>query len=271
MDAFRAALKNDRAVTLDVAVLDLATIEYPGLEPGPYLALLDEMAAAVEACVGPARDGARFIAAANYILFERFGFRGNQDEYYDPRNSCLNHVLDRKLGIPITLSVVYMEVARRLRMPVFGVGLPGHFLVQYDDDEYRTFIDPFHGGRLLGADDCRALAKDIAGVDLASDSSILKPVSDQYILARMLNNLRSVYHRAQAHRKLIAVLDLLLEAYPSEAEYYRHRAVARVHARELLAAGHDFRKYLELSPESPDREEIRKQIEAIHRWLGSVN
>jgi regulator of sirC expression with transglutaminase-like and TPR domain len=154
---------------------------------------------------------------------------------------------------------------------VFGIGLPGHFLVQYDDDEYSTFIDPFHGGRLLAADDCRALARDIAGVELPSESAILRAVNNQYILTRMLNNLRSAYSRQQTHRKLIAVLDLLVEACPNEAEYYRHRAKAHLHVREFLAARHNFSTYLELSPEAPDRAEIRKQIEAIHRWLGSVN
>jgi len=271
VEGLRAALKNDRAVTLDMAALDLARIEYPELVAERYLAALDDIAASVEACLGPARDGARFVSAVNYILFERLDFRGNEAEYYDPRNSCLNEVLDRKLGIPITLSVVYIEISRRLRRPVFGIGLPGHFLVQYDDDEYSTFIDPFHGGRLLAADDCRALARDIAGVKLTSDSEILRAVNSQYILTRMLNNLRSAYSRLHAHRKQIMVLDLLVEACPNEAEYYRLRAIAHLHVRELLAARHNFSRYLELSPEAPDRGEIRKQIEAIHRWLGSVN
>jgi regulator of sirC expression with transglutaminase-like and TPR domain len=271
MEALRAAFKNDQVVTLDVAALELAMIEYADLPPGPYLAVLDEIAADVDACLPNAAGGARFVAATNYVLFERFGFQGNEADYYDPRNSCLNEVLDRRLGIPITLSLVYMEVARRLRRPVFGIGLPGHFLVQYDDDEYSTFIDPFHGGRLLSAADCCALAQKIAGAQVEEDSAILRPVSNHYILTRMLNNLRSAYHRLHEHRKVITVLDLLVEACPNEASYYRHRAVARLQVHELHAASHDFRAYLQLSPEAPDREEIRKQIEAIHRSLGSVN
>ena len=264
-------MKGDRSVTLDVAALDLATLEYPDLSPKPYLAILDELAASVGGCLRDPRDGAAFVNAANFVLFESFELRGNEAEYQDPCNSCLNEVLDRKLGIPITLSLVYMEVARRMHRPVFGIGLPGHFVIQYDDDEYCTFMDPFHGGGLLTRGDCRALAKDIAGVDLAEDSAVLKPVSNQYILIRMLNNLRSAYHRQQAHRKTVAVLDLLVEACPNEAEYFRQRGIARLHVHEATAAGRDFRTYLELSPEAPDREEIKKQIEAIHRWLASVN
>jgi len=271
MENLRAALHGDRRVTLDRATLDLATIEFPELAPQPYLAILDDLAADIDACLRGARDGTRFVSAANRVLFERFGLRGNESDYYDPRNSCLNAVLDRKLGIPITLSAVYLEVARRLRRPVFGIGLPGHFLLQYDDDEYSTFIDPFHAGRLLSAEDCCSLAKDIAGVDLTNDSAVLKPVSNQYILMRMLNNLRSAYERLHDYRKAVAVLDILAEAWPDEAEYFRQRAAARLQLREFVAAGHDFRRYLELSPDAPDREEIRKQIASIHRWLGSVN
>jgi regulator of sirC expression with transglutaminase-like and TPR domain len=162
IQTLRAALKNDRSVTLDVAALEIARLEYPDLDPDPYLSALDATAHGVAAVQGRRQDGPSFIAAANLCLFEQLAFRGNEAEYYDPRNSCLNEVLDLKLGIPITLAVVYIEVARRLRRPVFSVGLPGHFIVQYDDDSYSTFIDPFHQGRLLNLDDCAALARDIA-------------------------------------------------------------------------------------------------------------
>src|SRR5690349_11631700 len=169
----------------------MATIEHPGLAREPYLSALDGIANGIAMRLRRQNDGPHFIETANHCLFEDLGLRGNEAEYYDPRNSCVNEVLDRKLGIPITLSLVYMEVARRLRRPVFGIGLPGHFIVQYDDDEYSTFIDPFHAGKLLTSDDCRQLAKDIAGVDLATDPALLRPVSNEHILARMLNNLKS--------------------------------------------------------------------------------
>ena len=271
MLALRAALQNDHAITLDAAALDIAAIEYPSLAPQPYLAALDAIAERIDACRGSQQDGPAFIEAANHHLFEILGLQGNETDYYDARNSCLNDVLDRKLGLPITLAVVYMEVARRLRRPVFGIGLPGHFIVQYDDDRFSAFIDPFHQGRLLGLEDCRRLARQIAGVEVSPGSSLLKPVSNQYILIRMLNNLRSSYSRTNQPGKLVTVLDLLIGTSPNTAEYYRHRGAAHLHLKEFVAARHDFGTYLKILPDAPDRQEVAKQIEAIHRWLASVN
>ena len=271
MELLRAALKNDSSVTLDIAALELASIHYPDLEPEPYLTALDGIANGIASRLDEHADGPHFIETANHCLFDELGLCGNEEDYYDPRNSCLNEVLDRRLGIPITISVVYMEVARRLRRPVFGIGLPGHFIVQYDDDAYNTFIDPFHGGKLLTLDDCRQLAKDIAGVELSADPTLLRPVGNQHILIRMLNNLRSAYFRGKDYSRAVRALDLLIESSPEVADHYKARAFAHMHLRELLAARGDFDMYLRCSPEAADRAEIAKQLEAIHRWLGSVN
>ncbi len=180
-------------------------------------------------------DGPRFIRIANQYLFEELGFRGNDTDYYDPANSCLDLVLDRRTGIPISLSVVYIEVARRLARPVWGIGLPGHFVVQYSDLEYSTYIDPFHRGKLLTEDDCAKLAREITGVDPTSEPSTLAPVGTRYILVRMLNNLRSAYFRVKQYGKAATILDLLVEAFPDNADYYKTRGVARLHLREFVA------------------------------------
>ena len=271
MELLRAALKNDPTVTLDVAALEMATIEYADLKPEPYLSALDGIANGIESRLHEHADGPRFIETANDCLFDELGLRGNEADYYDPKNSCLNAVLDRRLGIPITISVVYMEVSRRLRRPVFGIGLPGHFIVQYDDDAYNTFIDPFHGGKLLNHEDCRLLAKDIGGVELSADPTLLRPVRNQQILIRMLNNLRAAYFRSKNYSKAVKALDLLIESSPDAADHYKARAFAHMHLKELLAARGDFDMYLRCSPEAADRAEIAKHLEAIHRWLGSVN
>jgi regulator of sirC expression with transglutaminase-like and TPR domain len=210
------------------------------------------------------------VRVANQYLFEEAGFRGNEAEYYDPRNSCLDAVLDRRTGIPITLSVVYIEVARRLGQPVAGIGLPGHFIVQYNDGKYCTFADPFHGGKLLSEDECRVLAREV-GVDIATEPSTLRPVSNRYILVRMLNNLRSAYFRSKNYKKAVQALDPLVEAFPANAEYYKARGVARLQLREFRAAKTDLEKYLKCSPDADDKAEVTKQLEAIHRWLGRLN
>ena len=271
MDALRRALQGDASVTLDAAALELARIEYPSLDPGPSLAALDQIATELGARLTPECGGAGFVQIANDYLFGELAFRGNQTEYDDPRNSCLNQVLERRIGLPITLSAVYIEVARRLERPVTGIGLPGHFVVRYDDGAFSTYIDPFHAGKLLTEQDCAALAREITGTDLSGDPSALEPVGVRYILVRMLNNLRAAYFKAREFNKAGVVLDVLLEHFPSNPEYYKARGVARLKLRKLSGARDDFRKYLKYAPEAKDRAEVTRQIQAIHQSLGRLN
>ena len=136
------------------AALLIASEEYPGLDILRYVARLEAMAAAVRPAVGTADDPQEQIEHLNTYLFIERGFRGNMQDYYDPRNSFLNDVLDRKMGIPITISVVYMEVGRRVGMPLQGVGMPGHFIVKYVCPEADIYIDPFNNGRVLSRQAC---------------------------------------------------------------------------------------------------------------------
>jgi regulator of sirC expression with transglutaminase-like and TPR domain len=271
LEVLRAALNNDPSIPLDRAALDLACIETPGLQAAPWLAELDRMAAAVASRLGSETSGVAFIRQTNAYLFEELAFRGNESDYSDARNSCLDQVLARRLGIPITLSLVYMELARRLHRPLFGIGLPGHFIVEYDDGDFRTFIDPFHRGKLLAESDCVNLARNIAGVGASLDPALLRAVDKRYILTRMLNNLQAAYVRAQSHHKAAAVLDVLIESAPLAPDYHKARAIARMHMREFAAASADFNAYLRYAPQAPDGDEVRRQLSAIHRWLGSVN
>src|SRR5689334_23453931 len=133
----------------------MACEEYPQLELSPYLDTLDRIAATAKATIGPDDSPSRTAAKINAVLFETYGFRGNTADYYDPRNSFFNDVLDRRVGIPITLSTVYIEVARRLNFPIAGVGMPGHFLVKYSDRKDEFFIDPYNHGEILTHEDCR--------------------------------------------------------------------------------------------------------------------
>ncbi len=233
MDGLLKLLRGEDGVTLDRAALELAAIEYPGLNPEPYLRLLDSYAAELGRRVTPGAGGPAFVIAANEFLFAELGFAGNADNYYDAANSCLNDVLTARLGIPITLSLVYMEVARRLGRRVHGIGMPGHFLVKYHDSEYSTFLDPFHGGRLLSEDDCFAVASRAAGTTVPREPRLLAPVTNRQILLRMLANLRGVYWERRAYGKAILVLNLLIAAHPGEAgEYQRElRELRRYLAR----------------------------------------
>jgi regulator of sirC expression with transglutaminase-like and TPR domain len=269
MEALRAALFDSPEARLDVAALEIASIEAPDLDPQPYLAMLDRMASGIASRLPAGAAGREFVPAANRYFFDELGFRGNEIDYNDPRNSCLNYVLDRRTGLPITLSVVYIEVARRLGQPVSGVGLPGHFIVEYNDGEFSAYIDPFHSGRMLTADDCRQLARERTGSD--ADSTALAPVGTRYILVRMLNNLRSAYLRGKQFEKMVAVTDLLLEGFPENAGYYKARGFARLRMRQFRGAQSDLEMYLKYAPDAEDRQQITQQLGAIHRWLGRLN
>jgi regulator of sirC expression with transglutaminase-like and TPR domain len=246
-------------IELDEAALLLARIEYPDLVIEPFLRILDSYAAELDG------RGGNFVVAANQYLFDELGFTGNSDDYYNPANSCLNEVLASKTGIPITLSVVYLEIARRLSQPVFGIGLPGHFIVQYDDGAFSTYIDVFHYGQLLDAEGCAELAGS------AANPAMLARVDNRQILARMINNLRGIYFSREAHRKTLQILNLLLEAFPNSAEEYKQRGITHLKLEQTRAAKADLERYLDLAPDAPDRVAVEKHLASLTRWMVGMN
>jgi regulator of sirC expression with transglutaminase-like and TPR domain len=257
---------------LDVAALELARIEFPGLAIDPYLAILDSLAAGVPAVVASTRAGQDFVAGLNDYLFGELGFGGNEADYHSPRNSCLNAVLASRTGIPITLSVIYLEVCRRLRRPAWGIGLPGHFLVRYDDGHFGAYIDPFHRGRLLTAAECLELARQVTENDSTDTAAgALAPATERQILIRMLNNLRAIYGRNNDHAKLVDVLGLLLVAQPDSPGEYRQRGIAYIELSHYRAAARDLQRYLQLHPTAADRQGVVEQIRRLRRFVASMN
>ncbi|MBI1787281.1 MAG: transglutaminase family protein [Acidobacteria bacterium] len=256
---------------LDHAALLLATVEYPGLDIAWFLQLLDFHAAELGGRLRGIGGGQAFVSVANAYLFGELELHGNTDDYYNPSNSCLNDVLTARHGIPITLSVVYLEIARRLGKPAFGIGMPGHFLIQYDDGSYSTYIDPFHQGRLLDVVDCVEMARSIAGVELARDPSVLARVGKRQIVARMINNLRGIYFSRRMHRKALSILDLLIAVDPGSADEYKQRGIVYLQLEQLRKAKADLERYLTLSPTAQDRAEIEKQLTALRRWVVGLN
>lgn len=272
MQGLLDALRNDRSETpLDCAALELARIEFPALDAASCIQRLDAMAEDIARHLSPTASAPETIKAINDLLFGVLNFHGNSADYYDPRNSCLNEVLTRRTGIPITMSVVYMEIARRLRKPVYGVGLPGHFLVVYDDGRERYWIDPFHNGRVLTFAECAALAEEAAQVNIRSNPAVLAPVTKRQILVRMLSNLKAIYLRGQAFEKARQVLDLLIEAAPGFAEEYRHRGLVHMRLQNHRAAKADLESYLRLDPTTPERETVEKQLLLIERFQAALN
>jgi regulator of sirC expression with transglutaminase-like and TPR domain len=262
----RLLVGQDDAMELDEAALNLATIEFPELDFSPTLHALDRFANDIAERCPDLSDGREFVRAANAYLFQEVGLRGNADDYYNPRNSCLNQVLDVRLGIPITLSVIYMEIGRRLAKRVVGIGLPRHFVIQYDDGDYSTYIDPFHGGTILSPEDCYRLAQ------VEDDNpGLLAPACKRQIVMRMINNLRGIYFSQRSYEKAQDILNLLIDADPNSAEEYKQRGLVRLQMRQLIAGKQDLQKYLTLNPEAADKEEIQGQLHAVGKWLAALN
>jgi regulator of sirC expression with transglutaminase-like and TPR domain len=255
-------------VPLDVAALQIATIEYPELAVEPFLVLLDSHATEFGERVNARTSGEEFIDLLNHYLFEELGFQGNSEEYYDPANSCLNEVLTRRLGIPISLSLVYIEIGRRLGRPIHGVGLPGHFLVSYEGADFQAIIDPFHAGQIRSEQECYELAREATGVPLQDDPDLLAPVSNRHIAIRMLNNLRSIYFQRREAFKAVRVLDLLIESAPDSAEEYKQRGVCLARIERYEEARDDFEKYLRLAPNAADRRQVAAELDRVRRLIG---
>jgi len=198
---------DESAIDLPRAALLVAAEEYADLDPAVYLQRHDRLGAAFKSRLGSTREPERQIAALNELLFGEEGFRGNDVSYYDPRNSYLNEVLDRRLGIPITLSLMYVEVARRAGLALYGIGLPAHFVVGYRG----LVIDPFHCGQLLTLEDCQERLREAFGTSVELQPAHLSPTPPRQILARIITNLQVAYQRSgDAPRALRASEQLAL-------------------------------------------------------------
>jgi regulator of sirC expression with transglutaminase-like and TPR domain len=183
----------------------------------------------------------------------------------------LNEVLTARTGIPIALAVVYLEIGRRLAQPVCGIGLPGHFLVQYRGADFAAFIDVFHGGRLLTAEACFELARQSTGIPLRDDPRMLAPAGPREILTRMLRNLRGVYLHRQAYAKALETLNLLVDADP-QAEEYKLRGMVHLHMHNRAAARNDLETYLRLAPATArNRAEIEQQLRSLRSYQARLN
>jgi regulator of sirC expression with transglutaminase-like and TPR domain len=219
--------KPENRLDLGRAALLIASEEYPGLDILRYVAKLEAMAAAVRHHVEGTDDPRMKIEHLNRYLFLERGFRGNSDEYYDPRNSFLNDVLDRQLGIPITVSVVYMEVGRRVGMPLHGVGMPGHFIVKYVDPDGDIYLDPFNQGRVLSRAACEELVQQMYDEPAPFQETFLATVTKKQILVRMLMNLKAIYIHTKDFLKALSAVERLLIVQPDAEQELKDRASLR--------------------------------------------
>jgi regulator of sirC expression with transglutaminase-like and TPR domain len=261
----------DREVNLGEAALLIASEEYPGLDVRRYLVRLDEMGCALRQRLDEEPRPERAVMALNRYLFREQGFRGNTEEYYDPRNSYLNEVIDRRTGIPITLSTVYMEVARRAGLDVEGVGLPGHFVVRIQTPAHPLLVDPFHAGMMLTEKDCQDRLDRIFGGKVKIEPKMLRPCRHRDMLERMLRNLKAVYIRDQDVQRALRVVDLLVRIQPGNAEDLRDRGVLYAALDCYGLAARDLESYLALAPKAPDAKELKARVAQLRHKAARLN
>ena len=279
------------------AALLIARLEYSDLDASRYLEQLDRMGTEARqrlASLEASADLIDRVTTLNRYLFDDQGFTGNQTHYDDPRNSLLNAVLDRRTGIPITLALVYIEVARRAGLRVEGVNFPGHFLLKLPGgyggvtDQHDLIVDPFHGGAILSEPDCRKLLRSHIGEAAAFDRRLLMRATKQQIIIRMLVNLKRLYVRMRSFPQGRAITELLLALDPSALTELRDRGLLAYHLNDFAAALRDLEAYLRFTShgesggnddeskedadgESSEHAEIWEHVKALRRRVASLN
>jgi len=252
------------------ALLCARAIEYPALNIAQYMNKLGELAEAARPFI-PQQDSPliRGVLLAEF-LFSRDGFAGNRREYSDPRNSFLNDVLDRRVGIPITLSILYLEVADRLDIPAHGIGMPGHFIVGVEGEGETWYLDPFHRGGRLSISECARLVEMTTGYKGPFQQHWLAPSDTGLIIARLLNNLRSLYAAQKQWERAIAVIELLRMVQPDVPEHYRDLGLIHYRKGSTILAARYLEAYLQQVPEAEDAKTIREGIaDTLDDWVRS--
>jgi len=267
-----AALLARSEIPLDEAALAIAAEEYPDLDPGSILSELDRLASRAGEAVGDLRPPLRVLQSMRRVFLDA-GYRGNEQSYYDPRNSFLNEVVVRRLGIPITLSLLTIEVARRLGLQLQGVGFPGHFLVKCPAQAGLAgdvFIDAFNGWQLLGAEECTARFR-AALHGRSFDQSFLEPVDSRHILTRLLHNLKRIYVERGDDVRTLWVVDRLLQVTPGDLEERRDRGLVSARLGGTVAARRDLEAYLRGNPRASDVEEVRELLKELSERKSLLN
>ncbi|MCH1908620.1 tetratricopeptide repeat protein [Stenotrophomonas acidaminiphila] len=257
-----ADLADDALPLLPTALL-IARDEYPQLDPGRYDRLLQAHADHLRVEVAAIAEWPLKVAAINHHLFNELGYSGNHDAYYDPRNSYLNEVVTRRLGNPISLALVQMEVCRRLGLPLEGISFPGHFLVRLPVEEGVLVMDPFNGGRPLGVDELRERARNNLGGEAPDDqvlAQILDPAPARAILMRMLRNLYGVYAEREEWDRAARSADRILKLAPEQSEALRDRGLAYLRLDHRAGARADLSLYLRREPDAADAAQVREQL-----------
>lgn len=260
----------DEQIDLAEAALWVAAEEQVGCDPSVALGRLDELGHWLGDRLGRIRREADRLATLASFLTNEVGLRGNRDDYYEPQNSYLDQVLRRGVGLPLTLSVVYMEVGRRAGIPLAGVCFPGHFLVRHAH-EPELVLDPYNSGRSLGREDLQNLLQSFRGDSVPFSEALLRAAGPRQILIRLLNNLHGAYLRRGELVRAISVLDRILLFDRQNVEALRNRGLLSLRWGDPEVAWNDLGLYLDLVPDAPDHEAVATALREARRWGNPVH
>jgi regulator of sirC expression with transglutaminase-like and TPR domain len=265
--AFAAEVaKPDEAIRLEYAALLVAAEDEAHLNVDVVECLLRLAGLGIEARERVAAAPGLAVEAFNRFIFEEAGFAGNQLNYHEPANSFLNRVIERRTGIPITLSIVYMEVGRKAGLEVDGIGLPGHFIVRARESDAleSTLVDPFHG-KTLEREDCQDRLDQVYDGQVALTDEHLRAATTRQILVRLLTNLKAIYARANSYRRTLAIIDRILLLTPLDAGEHRDRGIILSQLERLPEAIDELEAYLQMASNASDAEQVREQLHALKR------
>jgi regulator of sirC expression with transglutaminase-like and TPR domain len=253
--------------TLDLgrAALLIAAEEYPQLVPEPYLHRLDIFAEQVKDRLSDETAPPVVLNEIGRLLFDLEGFRGNTEAYYDPRNSFLNDVLDRRLGIPLTLGIVFLEIGWRLDLPLRGVNFPGHFLLRYEGEAFRLLVDPFHNGQIRFEDQAQELLDRVYGGSVPMQADYLRGATKHDILVRLLSNLKTIYLNTRDDPKALSAIDRILLIRPDAADEIRDRGMLLARTGKTEEAIQALSRYLEAMPSAPDATRVKLLLDELTR------
>ena len=257
-------------IELDRTALLIAQQHCPDAEITAYLRRIDEYAGRARPFIDMAKTPEGQIAGINAVLYDQEGFIGNAEEYYDPRNSLLNHVLDRKTGIPITLSILYASIARRLGVPIVGVGFPMHFLVKYIADGADLLVDPFNQGKILSPGDVEELLLKVYGAPVPLQETFVQPLPPRLILYRMLNNLKLVYLKNEDYAAAGTTVEQMLVVH-TQMDDIRDRGLIYLQDRRWSEAAEYLTRYLTEVPDATDAALVRTHLTEAHERKAQLN
>jgi len=270
-DFVRAVGRSEPALDLARAALLVAAESDPRLDVDSQLHTLESWATELRARLEPGWNNLQKLARLRSFVFEELGFRGDSKDYFNPNNSLLNQVMERRLGVPLTLSIIFMELGWRVGIPFEGVGFPGHFLVRLTGEPRDLVLDPFNHGRTMHEDDCRRLLDEVTGGRLEFDGRLLASVTKRDIITRLLLNVKGAYLRANQDEGALAAVERLLLIHPEDMDEVRDRGLLLYRLQRFSAALDALNAYLAARPNAPDRDNIAQHVISLRQLLASLN